>query len=83
MSSYNCDYVRMHYDVPAEIGRHVIANGEPGVIMVDRGHYIGVILDSDPEKRIRNCHPTWEMQYGEMADDLPFKEWLILPFNHD
>ncbi len=23
MSGYNCDYVRRHYDVPAEIGRQV------------------------------------------------------------
>ncbi|BAQ75183.1 uncharacterized protein POS17_3489 [Pseudomonas sp. Os17] len=83
MSNYNCDYVRRHYDVPAEIGRRVIANGEPGVIMADRGHYIGVILDGDLKKRIRNYHPTWEMQYGEMAEALPLKEWLVLPFNHD
>lgn len=78
VSNYNCDYVRRHYDVPAEIGRRVIANGEPGVIMADRGHYIGVILDSDPKKRIRNYHPTWEMQYGEMAEKLPLKQWEVL-----
>lgn len=78
MSNYNCDYVRRHYGVPAEIGRCVIANGEPGVIMADRGHYIGVILDSDPKKRIRNYHPTWEMQYGEMAEKLPLKRYQVL-----
>jgi len=78
MSYYNCDYVRRHYDVTAEIGRSVIANGEPGVIMADRGHYIGVILDSDPKKRIRNYHPTWEMQYGEMAKKLPLKRYQVL-----
>jgi len=78
MSNYNCDYVRRHYDVPAEIGRRVIANGEPGVIMADRGHYIGVILDSDPKKRIRNYHPTWEMQYGEMSEKLPLKRYQVL-----
>ncbi|WP_053159072.1 hypothetical protein [Pseudomonas protegens] len=83
MSNYSCDFVRRLYGVPAEIGRRVIANGEPGVIMADRGHYIGVILDNDPKKRIRNYHPTWEMQYGEMADTLPLKEWLVLPFEHD
>lgn len=78
MSNYNCDYVRRHYGVPAEIGRRVIANGEPGVIMADRGQYIGVILDSDPKKRIRNYHPTWEMQYGEMAEKLPLKRYQVL-----
>jgi hypothetical protein len=60
MSNYNGEYVRQHYNVPAEVGRRVIANGEPGVIMANRGHYIGVILDSDPKKRIRNYHPIWE-----------------------
>lgn len=78
MSNYNCDYVRRHYNVPAEVGRRVIANGEPGVIIADRGHYIGVILDSDPKKRIRNYHPTWEMQYGEIAEKLPLKQWELL-----
>ena len=78
MSNYNCAYVRNHYNVPAEVGRRVIANGEPGVIIADRGHYIGVILDSDPKKRIRNYHPTWEMQYGEMADKLPLKRYEVL-----
>jgi hypothetical protein len=71
--SQDCAYVRHHYRVPAEIGRRVIANGEPGVILTDRGHYIGVVLDSDPKKRIRNYHPTWEMQYGDMAEKLPLK----------
>ena len=75
MSNYNCGYIRRHYDAPAEAGRRVIANGEPGVIMADRGHYIGVILDSDSKKRIRNYHPTWEMQYGEMAEKQPLKQW--------
>ena len=64
--------------VPAEVGRRV-----PGVILADRGHYIGVVLDEDPKKRISNYHPTHEMQYGEMAETLPLKEWLVLPFMHD
>lgn len=25
MSNYNCDYVRRHYNVPAEVGRHLTA----------------------------------------------------------
>ncbi|MBB4055112.1 hypothetical protein FHY08_001044 [Pseudomonas koreensis] len=36
--SHNCEYVRQHYQVPAEIGRRVIAYGKPGVILADRGH---------------------------------------------
>jgi len=46
--------------------------------MADRANYIGVILDSDPKKRIRNHHPTWEIQYGEMAETLPLKQWEVL-----
>lgn len=64
--------------MPTEIGRRVIANGEPGVIIADRRHYIGVILDSDPKKRIRNYRPTWEMQYGEKEKVLPFKYSEVL-----
>lgn len=81
--SHNCEYVRQHCQVPAEIGRRVTAYGKPGVILADRGHYIGVVLDEDPKKRISNYHPTHEMQYGEMAETLPLKEWLFLPFKHD
>ena len=81
--SHNCAYVRQHYQVPAEVGRRVIAYGKSGIILADRGHYIGVVLDDDPKKRISNYHPTHEMQYGEMAETLPLKEWLVLPFKHD
>jgi hypothetical protein len=77
--SYNCAYVRQHYLVPAEVGRRVIAYGKPGVILADRGHYIGVVLDDDPKRRIQNYHPTHEMQYGEMAESLPLKEWKVIP----
>jgi hypothetical protein len=45
--------------------------------MADRGHCIGIILDSAPKKRIRNYHPTWEMQYGEMTEKLPRKQWEV------
>ncbi|MEF9671916.1 hypothetical protein QNM99_03675 [Pseudomonas sp. PCH446] len=81
--SHNCAYVREHYQVPAEVGRRVSAYGKPGVILADRGHYIGVVLDEDPKKRISNYHPTHEMQYGDMADELPLKQYQVLPFNHD
>jgi molybdopterin synthase catalytic subunit len=76
--SHNCAYVRQHYQVPAEVGRRVIAYGKPGIILADRGHYIGVVLDEDPKKRISNYHPTHEMQYGEMAESLPLKEWQVM-----
>lgn len=64
-----CEYVAQHYRVPACIGRRVVASGKPGTIVEDRGHYIGVMLDG--ERRVGSHHPTWEMQYGEMAEKMP------------
>jgi len=43
------------------LGGH--GQSDTGIIFeADRGHYIGVILDSDPKKGIRNYHPTWEIR---------------------
>jgi hypothetical protein len=69
--STGCAYVRQHYGVPACIGRKVIAYGKPGIILEDRGHYIGVALDDDKKVRVGNYHPTDGIVYGEMADKLP------------
>nr|WP_256667518.1 hypothetical protein [Pseudomonas sp. Fl5BN2] len=66
--SHNCAYIRQHYQVLAEVGRHVIAYAKPGVILADHDHYIGVVLDEDSKKRISNYHPTHEMQCGELAE---------------
>lgn len=62
-----CEYVREYYGVPAEIGRRVLVGGKPGIIAEDRGHYIGVNFDEDRPGVICNCHPTSEVQYGEMG----------------
>jgi hypothetical protein len=63
----NCEYVREHYGVPACIGRRVTVSGKPGVIAEDRGHYIGVNLDSAKPGVIVNAHPTWEVEYLDMG----------------
>jgi len=63
MSQYAKDY----YGVPADIGRCVIVNGRPGIIAEDRGHYIGVNFESDSPGDIRNCHPTSNVEYGDMG----------------
>ena len=60
------EYIRSCYGVPAERGRRVKVNGRPGVIKVDRGSYIGVLFDR--EIHIRNCHPTWRVEYGELEN---------------
>lgn len=76
--SRDCQYVREHYGVPAQIGRRVIAYGEPGQIIEDRGHYIGVVLDSDKNRRVGNYHPVDGIEYGEMAELPPVKRWEVL-----
>lgn len=67
----DCEYVRRHYGVPAEIGRRVVVYGKPGVIAADRGHYLGVNFDADKPGVIHNAHPTSEVEYGELATVRP------------
>lgn len=59
----NCDYVRKYYGVPACIGRRVVAYGKPGIIAEDRGHYIGILLDSDKPGNVGNYHPVDGIEY--------------------
>lgn len=63
----NFEYVREYYGVPAEIGRRVIVSGKAGVIAADRGHYIGVNFDADKPGVIYNCHPTSDVEYGDIG----------------
>ena len=60
-----CEYVRDYYNVPADIGVGVIVHGDPGVIIEDRGNYIGVNFDKDKPGVVMNCHPTDDVQYGK------------------
>lgn len=60
-------YVRIHYGVPAEIGRRVTVSGRPGIITAGRGQYIGVTFDDAKPWRIENAHPTSEVEYLEMG----------------
>lgn len=63
----SCEYAREYYGVPAEIGRRVVVSGKPGIIAVDRGHYIGVTFDADKPGTIRNCHPASDVEYGKIG----------------
>ena len=63
----DCEYVKRHYGVPAEIGRRVLVDGRPGIIAQDRGNYIGVSFDDAKPGIIENCHPTWEVKYLGMG----------------
>ncbi len=57
------NYIKETYNVPADIGRKVIVNGKPGLIIKNNSHYLGVNFDSDKPGVISNCHPTWEVTY--------------------
>ncbi|WP_204349462.1 hypothetical protein, partial [Stenotrophomonas maltophilia] len=61
----------------------VIACGQPGIILEDRGNYIGVALDSDPTKAVNNYHPTHDVEYLGMARQMPLKEWEVLTGDFD
>ena len=60
-------YVRQHYGVPACFRRRVVVDGKPGIITEDRGQYIGVNFDSDKPGSVTICHPTWQVEYGEIG----------------
>ncbi|WP_259524167.1 hypothetical protein [Shewanella baltica] len=62
------DYIKQHYAVPAAIGRLVKVNGRSGVIVKDCGHHLGVNFDDDKPGVISHCHPTWEVEYGEIGN---------------
>jgi len=61
-------YIREYYSVPAEIGREILFEGKrKGVIVEDKGNYIGVnFYDSKPSV-VLSLHPTWEVEYLGMA----------------
>ncbi len=61
------NYAKEYYAVPADIGRRVMVNGRPGIIAKDRGHYIGVNFDDDRPGVVCNCHPAWQVEYGEIG----------------
>lgn len=61
------EYVRKHYSVPAEYGRRVIVDGEPGIIIKDCGAQLGVNFDARKPNDVAYCHPTWRVEYGDMG----------------
>ena len=63
----NCEYVRNYYGVPACIGRKVMVYGKPGIIVEDRGNYIGVNLDTNNSGIVHNYHPTDGVEYLGMG----------------
>ena len=71
----NFEYVKEQYGVPAETGRRVTVYGKPGIIVEDRGHYIGVNFDADKPGVIKNAHPTSEVQYHGIGKIRKASRW--------
>jgi len=65
------EWINQNYGVKAEIGLRVIVDGKPGIIAKDCGNYLGVNFDEDKPGVIRNCHPTWKVEYLEMGKIRP------------
>ena len=59
-------YIREVYKVPAEVGVHVIANGQKGVIVGSIRQYLRIRIDGQTD--ILSFHPTWEMEYLENTE---------------
>lgn len=64
------EYIKQQYKVPAEIGREIMFEGKrKGVIVEDKGNYIGVnFYDSKPGV-VAILHPTWEVEYLGMSKE--------------
>ena len=63
----NCCYVRENYGVPACIGRRILFRDKKGIIVEDRGNYIGVNFDKDKPNKIYSIHPTDNVEYLGMG----------------
>jgi len=61
------EYVAKNYGVPACFGRRVTAYGKPGTIVEDRGHHIGINLDSDKPNDVESYHPADGIVYLGMG----------------
>lgn len=57
------EYINKSYGVNACVGRRVIIDGEPGVIVGTHGAYIVVNPDHLKPHQTANYHPTWRVEY--------------------
>lgn len=57
------EYIRSYYNVPAQRGMRVVADGKPAEIRGARGQYLRLLLDGD--QHLTTWHPTWRIEYQE------------------
>ncbi len=68
----NCQYVREHYNVPAEIGRRISFNGRPGIIEKGGGAHVAVNFDDMKPGQTLRIHPADPgLEYLEMGKVRP------------
>jgi len=61
------DWINKNYGVNACVGRRVIVDGEPGVIVGAKNGHIIVNFDSHKASQRDFCHPTWRVEYKDMG----------------
>jgi len=59
------EYIIDYYKVPAEINREIEFDGRKGMIVEDRGNYIGVNFYDDKPDTVKSLHPTYNVTYLE------------------
>lgn len=57
------EYINKTYGLNVKINQRVIVDGKGGIIISDKGHYLGVNFDKDKAGVISQCHPTWNIEY--------------------
>ena len=59
-------YIQNHYKVPAEFGREIMFEGKrKGIIVKDKGNYLGVNFYDSKPGIVLPLHPTSEVEYLE------------------
>ena len=61
------EHINKTYGVNACVGRRVVANGKPGVIIGTNNSHLAINLDEDKPGVPTYWHPMWNMQYLEMG----------------
>ena len=61
------EYINKSYGVNACIGRRVIVDGEPGIIVGTNNAHLEVNFDHLKASDISYCHPTWRVEYLEIG----------------
>lgn len=63
-------YINKNYGIDARIGRLIRYIGDLGVIIEDRGIYLGVNFLGTRRGLIVNVHPTYEVEYLDQVVEI-------------